>query len=330
MSILSTYAHFPDNAITALTSGALLEAKDYITADAGTVHDLIELAGKGTLGSFDLAACLDIFAYEGFDVMVVYRHLAAIKTRAAIGDDAFTEDIKTLLVLQHLKGNISTANIKGIKGRAQQVIAALLSKYQIQLKIGNSKKDAVTLPRLATAFPVLTVDIASQVPHSYGGPFESKKLPGCMMTSVFASVVPASEKVTSTLLYASVCYTTDQMFALQKLGYSTMKKEELLEKFEDQKKYADIAFSSSVVDQADRHNCVRSLNLADKFAVCYERAKFAGMKDSDACTQAEWDAYFAVAPSAAASGKKAIGPPPPASGPAAPGPSARSSSPVLP
>jgi len=205
---------------------------------------------------------VDVFGYEGFDPVYVYKHVLAVQASRNLTDADRDKDINYLLLLQVLRGNVSVANFKTFTSQGQQSINAMYNKWHLSLKITETeKKTAVTLPRISLAFPFQAALIAAKHGKAFVGPFGSSSLPKCFMTNSFASLIPIGLEITKMLIYAYNCHATDQSIALSKMNYRTMKGDELMAKFAEQLVFCDVAFQSTVIPGAYRLGMLKRLNV---------------------------------------------------------------------
>lgn len=269
MSLLSQIESLPTGAVT-LTGSAVMSADELrVITDAEIDSHIADVVNKWDVSTLDFATAKALFEYEGFDPKEVYSHMLAKKKAQAISDVDFLQDLFLILTLQHIKGNITPKNISGLKENAQQMVVKIITRYSLQLAIGKEKRRAVTLPRLAAAYPIQMCTIAKMVPKDFSGPHESAHLPSFMKSSGFASVIPTGTDISRFLVLAYTCYTTDMSIALKKMNYSTIKDEQLKAEYEVSLKYADIMFNGTIIDEKAKMQLMTRMDVKS----CYEKIK---------------------------------------------------------
>jgi len=194
---------------------------------------------------------IDLFAFDGFDPEVVYKHFIIVKTELKCKMVELKADLVTLLTIGHLKGNINQNNIKGLSKEAKHVFKNLVSRWALALKVEDKKLD-VTIPRIVLAFPREVTMIAKKHKKEYAGPFHSSQLPWYMKTSVFPSLVPAGINSHMHFLVAGTLYACDQSMALRKDKLVVMTSDQRMDLFSRQLAFTMTAFNSSVVPEEQR------------------------------------------------------------------------------
>lgn len=165
----------------------------------------------------DIADIIAIFAYQGFNPEMVFKHLAAIKAKKNITDDIFTQDITTLVCLGCIAGNYTAKNKDKRDEKGTAKADELFAKYELAMGSIGTNKRAVTLPRVLLTFPVLTHKINIVCPErNFPGPFQSSSLPQIMKSPVFPALIPSGFGTNSktALLIAYCSYTCDQSKAI--------------------------------------------------------------------------------------------------------------------
>jgi len=285
------------------TTAIVLRGGDhYLKAELDTITDAmvkeikVDLIGMWDLGGMDWDA-LDIFAYEGFDPVIVYKHLALVRKdrKAKINgydDNAFKVEFFTVLGLQVIKGNVTAKNFKSFSEEAQKQIGMIMQGWRIALNRKEDKKLAVTLPRIAAAFPYQTCIVAGKKARAFLGPFDSSQLPTFMLTPVFASVIPIGHDITTLLTFVANCFACDQSAVLDGKNYVKLSDEERLLILTKQFSFTNAALNSPVLSQVQRIKAVLDLKLKDHYKVIAAVALHNKLDPIPA--EAVWNADFAA------------------------------------
>lgn len=276
-----------------LTTGS---AHTIAELDAVTKKQVAEVSTM--LSSFEIKnemwSSLDIFKYEGFEPEYVYKHVALIwaKEKAAKKtEDDMKKDLFLLLGLQIEKGNITVNNYKGFKPEAQTKIVDLISRWKISLSPKEGKRNAVTLPRLAAAFPIMACRIAEKRAKKFHGAYGSSNLPQAMLSGVFASLIPSNTPITDMLLTCATAYACDQGLVIGKVQVNVSDDDEKLRFFTENKKFTDTAFNSAVLDADQRLSAVKELLDSDDYEGINKCVVAAGFTPN--CSKKAWDKFFA-------------------------------------
>jgi len=194
---------------------------------------------------------INLFAYDGFDPEVVYKHFIIMKAELKCKMVELKNDLLLLLTVGHMKGNINGSNIRGLNSGARFAFKKLVERWALALKVDDKKYD-ITLPRIILAFPREVTYIAKRHTKNYAGPFHSSQLPWYIKTSVFPSLVPAGISTHLYFLVAATLYSCDQTLALRKDKTTAMTAEDRSALFNKQFGYTMIAFNSTVVSEEKR------------------------------------------------------------------------------
>jgi len=224
----------------------------------------------------DVSEFISMFMYQGFNPEMVHAHFAHIKHKKAISNEHFIADLRSLVIVGVMMGNYNDHNAGKISESGKSSADSLYVKYELHKGAVGVNKKAVTLPRILAAFPVVTIRITLKCsPRNYNGVFGANALPHAMKTQVFPSVIPhtLNREITTVLLLASACYTTEQTITISNL------KTNPVEVIKDQMKYTEVSFNSSVPSERERQAIFKTLHLQhDSIAsVVQQYAKLTGV-----------------------------------------------------
>nr|QOX06041.1 nucleocapsid protein [Lentinula edodes negative-strand RNA virus 3] len=219
------------------------------------------VAGEFVMDPDSIRAIASLLQYEGFDPSVVYRHFLWIAQKGNIGWELVRDDLTMILVVHHIKGNVSSANMRSFKAEAQNLVASLFTKWRIVLKTTVDKRNAVTLPRIGAAFPFQLAQVAASIKRDFSGFCDSASLPDCMKSGSFGSLVPRASKCTALLLYACTSFSVDQTATITKANVISMTEQDKRAAWLAQYKFTEISFNSSVADEEHRRYAINHFNL---------------------------------------------------------------------
>lgn len=238
---------------------------------------------------------VEIFGYEGFDPSSVYRHILAVIDREKMSLDMFEEDLGAILILQAMRGNVTSKNYQSFSSQGKQAINILYAKYNMKLKLSNAeKRTAVTLPRISLAFPFQASIVADHCGKSYTGPFRSDALPSFMKTNSFASLIPTGMEYTSMLFFAYTCYSSDQSAALAGKNFTKTTEDEKMMILNKQFVFSSNALNSVIIDQDNRLQAMDFFKVHTFYAQISKVVKHNTDDAQFSLSQADWDTAFAV------------------------------------
>jgi len=146
------------------------------------------------LDRFNFGAESLIFAYQGFDPLVVMSKLYACWEASDEKDHSFTSDVCSMVTLFMSRGT----SLKKIKGRiskaGKDVVEALTRKYKITNRAteGGIMNDTITLSRVCACYPQVAVKVVLADAHRDIAPHvESAK---CTHWTQFPSVIPRAQE----------------------------------------------------------------------------------------------------------------------------------------
>lgn len=239
----------------------------------------------------DISKVLDLLSYEGFDPVMVQRHILFLAKEKSTEWVELYEDILCMLCVQHVKGNLNAKNFKSLRGEAKNFVQSLIEKYRISLKI-EDKKYTVTFPRIAAAFPLQAAQIAAVSGRDFGGLNGSQSLPDCMKCTTFSALIPAGKDSTQLLLFAANAFATDMSLTVTQQDFGKMTTAQLEKSWADQFKYTEIVFRSNVMPQEMRMRALTILGFNNEPKVIYEKIlrtlKYAPTSAVKICTEEEF------------------------------------------
>jgi len=258
---------------------------------------------KIDLSTFDWSL-LDMFNYEGFDPVMVYKHLALRlphrekKQSERMPGSAYTEsnkifDFVTLINLFLQKGNLTVNNFKSFKKTSAQFIMHLITDFNISLSIKageESKSTVVTLQRIASAFPFVTCQVAVHQAKSFTGPFGTQELPAFMRCQQFCSLVPVARPFTNMLVNAVLVFTCDQAYVINKQSWLVTDVNKKAEILRAQQPYINSSLHSSIVDAKERAKCMQYFKVESYFKIINSVCSKAAL--DDVIDEKTWDAAF--------------------------------------
>lgn len=217
------------------------------------------------------------FMYEGFSAEVVMEHLKRVKDEKNISDADFSKDIKLLVIIAAVMGNVNAKNREKISDSGKNKVTAILEKYGLSMGGAGGKRATINLPRVSATFPILTVTIVKSMKfeRNYGNVFLCHSLPKFMKTSTFPGVIPQglNSKVRDVLLIASTCYSSEQTIALKR---DTKKYEDVLAAYSEQVTYVNLSHNSPIPGEDERMKFIKTLTF-DVSAILTVVAKYAAL-----------------------------------------------------
>lgn len=212
----------------------------------------------GSIDVGDVSNLTAMFLYNGYSPELVFRHLAKIrKDDPKITDADFRQDMKTLVVMGVVMGNYSEKSSKGISDAGKAMGDALFKKYSLKVGGVQGDKKAITLPRLMSAFPIVTSKFIDKIGgKTYSNAFSCGDLPNVLRSAVLPAIIPKSlpSSVRSTLMLIATCYSAEQTMTIT--GNT-----DAMASYEIQKKYSDLAHRGPVPSETERSAYIGSLVL---------------------------------------------------------------------
>lgn len=214
------------------------------------------------------------FRYQGFDPETVLRHFIDVRSKRSISQENFKLDLRSLIAAGIVMGNVTDRNIEKISKEGKDKLNKLYVKYGLKKGGVGRQRDAITLPRIMSTFPILASKcLAYTTPRSYGNELGCSNLPDCMKLSVFPSLIPLNFNINikKILLTLSAAYTTEQSIAISDNDNENGDQPDVGSIFMKQYDFATISHKSSYPSNEDRVDYFRSLVFHyDKMNEVYE------------------------------------------------------------
>jgi hypothetical protein len=182
---------------------------------------------------------------------MVWKHFATIKEKKGVSDAEFTRDIKDIIILGVMKGNLTEKNKKKMSEDGRKKAEALFTKWDLHMGSVEGLATAVSLPRVLSAFPVATTKAVVKLPARTFGPVSSG-FPAVISNPVFPALVPQTlhPKLVQSLLGTFNLWATEQSRKISKV----MAAKSFAEVFSIQMEYTTISHCSPVPSAEDRAN----------------------------------------------------------------------------
>jgi hypothetical protein len=232
-----------------------------------------------------------LFVYQGFSAETVLKHFADIMKEKNIDQSVFQSDLKNLLVMSIMLGNVVDPNNVRVSPEGKVRIREIMEKYKISYGSVSKDNNAVSLPRIMATFPIQAsrVQMNLSTVKDFGFSLGTADLPKCMKISIFPSLIPQSipEKMKKAILFLANAYSTELSLAIGK-------NKDLDEVFQNQMKFTKIGFESSHPSEKFRSLHLKTLkfNFEDMKRVYEFANKKLGMKVyPEFPAQAEWEKH---------------------------------------
>lgn len=183
--------------------------------------------------------------YTGFNPIVL-RHY--IKTKEP---NQYRRDVPALLALFLQRGSRISKALSTMSQEGQDKVTALIQQYNVR-DTGNLSRTDVSLPRLAAAFPELTVYLLDRKPGYLSMTFPDylDSIPAFMKVSCFASVIPDDESYLSEILqkaHLNIMHELDNIINGSFADQSRVKQ------------FWDIAFKSKMFTTSGRYSILAQM-----------------------------------------------------------------------
>jgi len=216
-----------------------------------------DLLANITFENLDVTA--NFFAYQGFDPAVIMDHLLKRKADMNISDREFVRDIKDLIVLGAVMGNLTDNNKNKISEDGKLKAEGLFTRYDLKMGGVKGNRYQVNIPRIMATFPILSVKITCAISHerNYGNQFHCSTLPKFMKSALFPAVIPKNlnESIRKILMAVCTCYTAEQTIAIKR------DQTDAAEAYNNQVAFTTLTHESQFPDDADRTDYIRTLRF---------------------------------------------------------------------
>jgi len=240
------------------------------------------------IGPDDIKA-LFVLEAEVYDPSVVGKHLALVLeeyTKEKKSIDIFNKDLKFLIGAQVLKGSITKGNFARMTTEGQKVISEAMKSFHIAARVTQTtKRTAVTLQRLAGAFPIMSVGFATNVGRQFVGARKSHLLPRQFFTQHMACLIPGDDSKVAAMMYEAVlAFSCDQTQVITKTATK-----DAADIYSRQEPFVKAMLMSQAVPEEKRVAALKDLGLKDtydKVCACLTHNKV------EVCSKADWEKYF--------------------------------------
>lgn len=241
--------------------------------DSKKLKTLLDKVEKITGGDIQVME-FSIFDYQGFNPETVIKVMMAISEHYGDTESIFLSDIRFSIAANLYMGNLQDKARTKRTDEGKQKLTYLCDKYSIVLGSTGTgiAPEVLTFPRIASAFPVLAVTMASVLPpKTVNLEFKSRDVPDFMRLNPFCSLCSDKmpERTRRFLLECSNAYSADMSIAYEKGRLKKAKREIKYDPImiaTDQWSYAEIASNSPVPDESSRVSLILRLNLPGKYS----------------------------------------------------------------
>jgi len=217
-----------------------------------------------TISSVDLSslpsALSSRYDFLGFNPKDFIKALLTKQKVKTISNSDFQSDIVKMIYMFVKIGNPNPeTNLKRRSPEALTDYTSLRDKYNIVIKAKAQAANVITIPRVASAFPILTMRIGEKLGvRDFVGPYNSAKLPWFCKMQVFPSIIPLTlpDSTRNFLLAANAAYTAEQSIALDKDSTKTAE-QFVVEQF----RFVMTIYNSPFPDNSQRTAYFKSLNV---------------------------------------------------------------------
>jgi hypothetical protein len=198
-----------------------------------------------------------MFMYQGFSPELVFNHLHEIKKTKNISNSEFQNDIKVLILMGAIMGNYNDNNSNKISPEGKDKGDSLMLKYDLRKGgIGGNKK-AVNIPRILSAFPIITSKMTLKCsPREYNGIYSSNSLSNFFKTPVSPSLIPRKlpQEVKTFMLHMCNAYLAEQTMAIRNMSTG-------LEAYKLQWRFTEISHKSPVPSDEERQQYIKGITF---------------------------------------------------------------------
>lgn len=196
----------------------LTEKEIMAKMDEVSDSDVMTLVGEteSVASSSISAATFAMFEFQGFDPRMVVKKIIVMARAHNLSPEDIKKDIMFMVAANIYMGNLSGKALLRRSSAGVELIDDLSAKYSVQTGTTGTglPSDALTFPRIANSFPVLTCKAATRLPSKdfLGKPFNSRDVPKYMRVGAFASFCKKEmdPRLRLFLLEAVASYSCDQ------------------------------------------------------------------------------------------------------------------------
>jgi hypothetical protein len=214
-----------------------------------------------------------IYDYQGFDPIKIITTMKAVSEYHKDKESVLISDIRFSIAANLYMGNLQDKASKKRSDAGKAKIEYLMEKYGIVRGSTGTEiaSEIITFPRIASAFPVLTVTMAWKLsPKSVNLEFMSREVPSFMRVNAFCAL--CSDRIPETsrtfLLECTNAHSSDMSIAYEK---GRLKKKHLQVKYDavdiarNQWNFAEIAANSPVPDESSKLSMLLKLDLPSHY-----------------------------------------------------------------
>jgi hypothetical protein len=196
-----------------MTEKELMDSIEAVSdSEVATLVDETESVASSSISASTFAE----FEFQGFDPKKVVKKLLAMSKAHGIKEEDLRKDIMFMVAANLYMGNLSGKALIRRSKEGNDRIADLAEKYIVHVGSTGTglPSDALTFPRIANSFPVMTCRMATVLPTKdfIGKPFNSMEIPRYMRVGAFASFCKKEmdPRLRLFLLEAVASYSCDQ------------------------------------------------------------------------------------------------------------------------
>jgi len=240
-----------------------------ITVTDAQITDLLTRMRRWALATIDWAQ-FDKFEFQGFNPETTVAAFISCSKKMNLADGVLENDIITVVGIGIMKGNITGKNKKRMSEEGIKAYDELAARYGISSSPGGKSASTITIPRTVAAYAGLAVRMVTKMgPKKYPGKsFNSTTLPAFMQITCFPSIVPSTlpPKITEFLLIGNLCYSMDLTITVKGIVDVI----EIGNLIDEQRKFVDLAHSSSIPSLKSRQGLVTELKLDTHYKMILE------------------------------------------------------------
>jgi hypothetical protein len=207
----------------------------------------------------------DKFEFQGFTPEKTVASLISTKLKMNLVDDAFHDDIITMVGIGIMKGNVTTKSKNRMSPEGKAEFEVLEKRYGIAEKAMGKASTVITIPRMVSAYAGLAVRMVSKLgPKKYPGKsFKSEFLPPPLQLSCFPSVIPKSlnKEIKEFLMIAALGYSMDLTITVKRIEDQN----EITKQISEQRRFVDLAHNSSIPVENSRISLTEEIEIAKNY-----------------------------------------------------------------
>jgi hypothetical protein len=231
-----------------------------ITVTDTQINDLVTKLRRWALAAIDWTQ-FDKYEFQGFNPETTVASFISLSKKMNLADGILEKDIITLVGIGIMKGNVTVRNKKRMSEEGIKAFDELVARYGIEHSAKEKSATTITIPRTVAAYAGLAVRMVDKMgPKKYPGKsFRSTELPAFMQITCFPSIIPSNlpPKISEFLLIGNLCYSMDLTITVKNI--SDVKEIEKL--IDEQRKFVDLAYASSIPTLKSRQGLVTELKL---------------------------------------------------------------------